>query len=370
MSEQVVVEIPIDQFDLSLLPDSAREIGTEAFRDAVVSFFQIELSGLAERIEVLIDSKVIRVAWYPQAEGFDPVEHAIEQLKSGDYRRGVQVLRLFANARPDEVIVNYNLGMALSDLGELDGAIEHLRRALDAEPRDANIHVALGVALYRKRDFNAARLVLEGALELEPDNPYALCNLGVCLLALNEPPTTAVEYLRKATTLLPGDQQAWAGLGQALERQGDIEEADKAFIRAIEINPHNPLAQVAKRGRSRIAQSAMRENVGGGLRVDAVMYCLEALEKCQTMAPSEVQKIAFEIAALGTKGINPNNPDIKHRLRSLPGEFTGLQLLCWMYVAWKAVAPEVDIKFDLSEEYEAALSLLHKKEEKGDSARE
>lgn len=102
----------------------------------------------------------------------------------------------------------------------------------------------------------------------------------------------------------------------------------------------------------------MRGAVGGGVRPDAVMYCLGALEKCRDMAPDEVQKIAFEIAALGTKGINPNDPGRKYRLRTLPGEFTGLQLLCYMYVTWKQIKPELDMGFDLSKEYAAARGML------------
>jgi len=102
----------------------------------------------------------------------------------------------------------------------------------------------------------------------------------------------------------------------------------------------------------------MRKAVGGGLRPDAVMYCLGALETCDCLPAAEVQKIAFEIAALGTKGINPNDPHRKYQLRTLPGEFTGLQLLCYMFVTWKKVSPEADIGFDLRREYEAALGMF------------
>ena len=35
-----------------------------------------------------------------------------------------------------------------------------------------------------------------------------------------------------------------------------------------------------------------------------------------------------------------------------------LQLLCYMYVTWKKIAPHVDMGFDLSKEYSAALDLF------------
>lgn len=49
----------------------------------------------------------------------------------------------------------------------------------------------------------------------------------------------------------------------------------------------------------------------------------------------------------------------KYRLKKMPGEFSGLQLVCYMYVGFKQIAPEQDIGFDLAEEYEDAAA-LHK----------
>lgn len=362
MSKPVSVEIPVGEFDLSLLPEQSRQPGTEAFREAVVAFFQRELQQAAGFIQVAVDVQAIRVAWRVEA-AVDPLRLAVERLKSGDHPRGVQLLRFALRLKPEDARVRYNLGMALSDLGQLDEALDQLRRAAQAEPGVADIQVALGVALYRKGLVAEARPVLEAAVGLEPDNPYALRNLAGCLLRLGEPPDRATEMLRRATSLLPEDQQAWIGLGQALEEaQGHDSEADRAYVRAIEINPYNQLAEVAKRSRSQIAQRTMRGAVGGGLRPDAVMYCVGALEKCKGLPPAEVQKIAFEIAALGTKGINPNDPDRMYRLRTLPGEFTGLQLLSYMYVTFKKVAPEANIGFDLSREYEAALGMFESKQ--------
>ena len=56
-------------------------------------------------------------------------------------------------------------------------------------------------------------------------------------------------------------------------------------------------------------------------------------------------------------GIDVNNADSSYRLRSLPGEFSGLQLVCLEYVAFKQAAPQLDIGFDLSREYEMAQHL-------------
>lgn len=79
------------------------------------------------------------------------------------------------------------------------------------------------------------------------------------------------------------------------------------------------------------------------------------------MTREQVQRCAFEIAALGTKGINVNDPSVKYTLRSLPGNFTGLKLLCFEYVGFKQIAPHLDIGFDLAKEYESALQLSKKR---------
>jgi tetratricopeptide (TPR) repeat protein len=249
--------------------------------------------------------------------------------------------------------------MALSDRGQLDEAVSLLQRAAGQHPDGCNILVALGVAQYRSRNLAEAKKALEAALAIEPENPYALRNLGGCLVALGQELGLAEECLRKSVAALPQDQQGWVGLGQVLEQRGSLEEADEAYKKTLEINFNNQVAEVAKKGRSRIAQANMRQAVSGDVRPDALMYCLGALQKIETMSDAEVQKVAFEIAALGMKGINPSDSNKRYTLRTLPGEFTGLQLLSWMFVTWKRVKPDANIGFDLSREYDAAMS-LHK----------
>lgn len=72
------------------------------------------------------------------------------------------------------------------------------------------------------------------------------------------------------------------------------------------------------------------------------------------MSKEEVQQIALEIAMLGPKGLSVTGPSIKYQLRSLPGDFTGLHLLCIEYVGFKIIDPTADIGFDISAEYAEA----------------
>jgi len=53
----------------------------------------------------------------------------------------------------------------------------------------------------------------------------------------------------------------------------------------------------------------------------------------------------------------------KYELKALPGNFSGLHLICLMYVAFKSIAPEMDIGFDLATEYAAAKALRGQEDE-------
>ena len=99
------------------------------------------------------------------------------------------------------------------------------------------------------------------------------------------------------------------------------------------------------------------------MRIDAVMYMVSALKLFEKESENRVREIAFEIALKGRSGFGINDPDKKYTIRSLPGAFTGLQLVSYMYVGFKKIAPEQDIGVDLSQEYEMALQLFEHKEE-------
>lgn len=48
-------------------------------------------------------------------------------------------------------------------------------------------------------------------------------------------------------------------------------------------------------------------------------------------------------------------------LSSIPGNYTGLNVICIMYAALERIAPGQDAGFDIKAEYDAALKLLNQK---------
>ena len=71
-----------------------------------------------------------------------------------------------------------------------------------------------------------------------------------------------------------------------------------------------------------------------------------------------------EIALTGQSGLDYASSEQKYRLTSLPGEsFSGLQLMCLMYVGFKDIQPTLDVGMDLSEPYRMALRLYREEDQ-------
>lgn len=94
--------------------------------------------------------------------------------------------------------------------------------------------------------------------------------------------------------------------------------------------------------------------MGGESRPDVLTYCVEALKLLEKMPKDEVKQIAMEVGMLGTKGLAMNDPAKKYSLRTLPGEFSALHLLCLQYVGFQLIDPTIDTGFDISTEYAEA----------------
>lgn len=356
-TELKVLELGVGDFDTSVLPSGARQPGMPEFEKAVQHFYQERLGKVVESYTIKIENGKIRVTWRNKDIRPNAVDEAISALQAGDYKSGVLMLELLAPSRENDPIVHFNLGMAYSDQGKLDDAVEHLSKAIKLEPHHTNAMVALGVAYWRLQKLEEAAEVLTEAARREPNNPWALRNLGGVLLGLGTQTEVALACLQQATVLLPEDQQAWLGLAQAQMATGNHEDADVSLIKVIELQPYNNLADMAKELRSNIAALNFRK-IGGYLRTDAVMYCLSALKAFEPMTAEQVRQIGFEIAILGMSGINVNDSDSAYSLRCIPGSFSGLHLICMQYVAFQQFEPNMDIGFDVSMEYREAQRML------------
>jgi tetratricopeptide (TPR) repeat protein len=356
------LQLNLTQKILSFFPGHIQDLKEAEYNQAVsriVRSLMDNVSGLIHSLTINRDT--VKIDWEYIDNGISPQDSIVLLLNKKQYSDAILLSEIMLSDNPDQIEYLYNLGMAYSDIGEIDEAIKNLTGVLDIEPMHINARVALGVALTRSKQYDEAIEILKTAITQDPNNPWANRNLGGAL-AQNNQLEEAVPYLRTAAELNPSDQAAWYGLGMVLENLGeDLSDSDLAYKKVLELDEFSEIAELARSARSRIALKNFRSFSPTTERMDAVMYCLSALEKFSDMTIDEIQKIGFEIAILGTRGINVNDPQTRYTLRTLPGEFSGLNLLCLEYVAFKKFAPEQDIGFDLSKEYQSALNLFERK---------
>jgi len=359
------------EFDLSLLPVHPEMLkGNEAM---MRSTLQEHLRVLFERVpgewRITDHENHISVIWLPEtSQDMDSLmDLVIGLIHQRAFGQAETILRTLFSRYPDDRRVLFNLGIMLCEQGRLQEAREVLIRLTRTAPDFANGWNALGVALSREGKRKDASSAFQKSLGLDPENGYTLRNLGA--LMGRKDPQEALRYLKRAAKLLPSDQPAQYTYGKCLMDIGSLADADPVLKKAIALNEGSEIADLCREARIKIARRNLKAAVPRGLRTDVVVFCLAALETFKEVGRERTQAVAFEIASLGSSGLNIKDRTSRFRLRSLPGEFSALQLVVYMVVGLKKVAPRTDPGIDFSKEYAFALAMLPVKKGKSRSGK-
>jgi hypothetical protein len=158
--------------------------------------------------------------------------------------------------------------------------------------------------------------------------------------------------------LAPEDPGAALGLSQSLEQLGgeSAREAAAVYGDILRRFPDHPVADQARAAQTKQAHARLHA-AGGTPRMDAVAYMLSAMETFATMPRDAAGRVVLEIARLGEQGLAINEPKTRYTLQSLPGDFSGLQLLSYLHVGMKLFDPTADTASGLDREYATALAL-------------
>ena len=354
--------IPLAAFDVNLLPPGARTVGSAEFQDAVVRYFVDKYVSGDRTAIVSVDDEEIHVVAFP-ASVRDPMELALGMLHSGKIRDALPILESLSRQRKDDPELFYNLGIAYSEIGEFQDAVMRLKRCIDLDPDHANALIGLGYAYQRLGQSQLAATHLQRAIKIDPTNAYAHRNLGAVLGSGGEH-AAALPHLRAARSALPDDPAMAYGLARCLNSIGgpqELQEADQLYVQIIRQFPGTQFDQLAQDARTALAQKTMRDRAVKGLRPDVIYYIADALSTFEREGIERTKQITSEIAILGMNGLDINDPTQKYTLRSLPGNFSGLELLALMYTGFRQIDPGVDAGIDFVKEYEAALALRSEK---------
>lgn len=181
---------------------------------AIRLYEQNDLAGAASACDRLLSKNPKHlVAWNIQA--------AI-QLQKQNFESAEKILQNALRIKKDPDVC-FNLGLARSGLGNIDGAIEAYRNCLALKDH-ANAAGNLANLLTNERRFDEAEKSYRQSIQINPRYGFAWANYGGLLIKTARH-AEAEPVLRKAIELLPALKMSYGYLGEALERLNRPDEA-------------------------------------------------------------------------------------------------------------------------------------------------
>ena len=156
--------------------------------------------------------------------------------------RNEEALTLLDDAvrrHPNTYSVLLEHGAALQLNGRPDDALLSLGRAIEVKPEGALAHFRRGMVLKMRQQHAAAAESFETALRYEPNDVAALKNLADCR-GFQDRWTDAAAGYERAIGLDDDDPELFARLGYALFRLQQLEAAETALERSMQLGPRQP----------------------------------------------------------------------------------------------------------------------------------
>ena len=354
MSQEFSFKLEFDDFDRSLLGNPPPAVDSDEFKSQITNFFAKQFIGFGGKARVVIDDegRVIEVLWTKDSNWKDPKQKALDLLNAGQIKQALPILRTLYHKDPSDVGTLYRLGLAYSELGQYRQAADLLEKAVEIAPDHIHALVGLGVAEVAVGNLLIGEEWLRKALQLEPKNRWALRNLAGTLMK-QQRFDDSLTAIVKCLAVAPDDIAMMIAYGDCLIELGRSDESEFHYRMAVKTGGPEHLVGLAKAKLTERSEKALRSS--GDVRPDVVEYMKDALKRFKSMDVTQIQNLALEIAVLGNKGLNINDPTKKYPIQAWPGEYTGLHLISIMYAAFQQFAPDTDVGIDLSKEYRMAL---------------
>jgi tetratricopeptide (TPR) repeat protein len=180
---------------------------------------------------------------------------ATAAMERGDDERGIAILQDALDAGCRTADVYYHLANALQKVGRLEQAEAAVGPGLEAFPADADLWISLGQIQLQQGRLREANASLKEAVRLRPDAADAHFALVTVHARLGESDRAAEHRVRFETLKSENPlakhrfQEVYDAvlrhivirtLGKAAaehQRQGDVQEAERLYLRALELHP-------------------------------------------------------------------------------------------------------------------------------------
>src|ERR1051326_3447613 len=187
--------------------------------------------------------------------GADTLVDALQELIQGARMHLVRGKRAFAARRYAEAAIEF-------------------RKAIASQPESVEAHLNLAGALTETGDLRGAINEFQAVVQLDSHNSVAHYNLAVLFRNANDH-ASAIAHLRSVLKIDENDSGARLLLAQELFENDRLEEAQAEFSRVIRTDPDN--------------ESAVLQEVSVLLRMERYRQALDSLEKAHALYPRKEQ---------------------------------------------------------------------------------
>lgn len=143
-----------------------------------------------------------------------------------------QVLRI----NPDNAKAFQLLGLISHNIGKHQDGVEYFNKALEHQPDNAESHNNISLCYSNLGKYQDALPHILRAVELAPQCHYMHSNLGLLYRTMRQK-DKAIEHFKLALAIKEDDANVWCMLGGCYGEDMELDEAEKCFLRAVEIDP-------------------------------------------------------------------------------------------------------------------------------------
>ncbi len=156
-----------------------------------------------------------------------------------DYPPAEEAYRMLTQTEPDSAHLFGRLIACLRLQGKFEEALALAEPWLQTNAGTSFLFTEMGISAHRLGRGELALKYFEAALQIDPDVlPTALGKLRV--LAEREPASLALKFGADWAAARTTDSQFENELAIVADRAGDLEQARRRFLRAVELDPENP----------------------------------------------------------------------------------------------------------------------------------
>ena len=160
-------------------------------------------------------------------------------LQQEQYLGAVKQFQEGIQHNPTNADLHFNLGTTYDKLDRFEDVVREMERTLSLEPEHADALNYLGYS-YADRgvEVEKALKLTQRAVELKPNNGYYVDSLGWALFKVGRS-TEALAAIDRALSLVSDDPVIFEHLGEIYLEREELEKAQKAWARSIELDTTN-----------------------------------------------------------------------------------------------------------------------------------